>query len=164
MKRIVLYLIIYMVAVGQLSAQDLTFKGESLADVLAAIRDSQTEYIIHFIHNDLEHLHVSAHVKTKDTRKAVERVCKGLPVKVKTKGKQIFVQYKPEKDFTGKKIHLSGEVRDGFLDMPLPHARISVFKADSTLVADSLRMVIFYKGNMQPHMAVYGIDVSGSDS
>lgn len=163
MKRVILYLIIYIVAGVQLSAQDLTFKDESLADVLAAIRDSQTEYTIHFIHNDLEHLRVSAHVKTKDTRKAVERVCKGLPVKVKTKGKQIFVQYKPEKDFTGKKIHLSGEVRDGFLDMPLPHARISVFKADSTLVADSLRMVIFYKGNMQPHMAVYGIDVSAAE-
>lgn len=163
MKRIVIYIIICMVAGVQLSAQDLTFKDESLADVLAAIRDSQTEYTIHFIHNDLEHLRVSAHVKTKDTRKAVERVCKGLPVKVKTKGKQIFVQYKPEKDFTGKKIHLSGEVRDGFLDMPLPHARISVFKADSTLVADSLRMVIFYKGNMQPHMAVYGIDVSAAE-
>ena len=163
MKRVILYLIIYIVAGVQLSAQELTFKDESLADVLAAIRDSQTEYTIHFIHNDLEHLRVSAHVKTKDTRKAVERACKGLPVKVKTKGKQIFVQYKPEKDFTGKKIHLSGEVRDGFLDMPLPHARISVFKADSTLVADSLRMVIFYKGNMQPHMAVYGIDVSAAE-
>ena len=163
MKRIVLYLIIYIVAGVQLSAQELTFKDESLADVLTAIRDSQTEYTIHFIHNDLEHLRVTAHIKGKDARKAVERVCKGQPVKVKTKGKNIFVQYKPEKDFTGKKIHLSGEVRDGFLDMPLPHARISVFKADSTLVADSLRMVIFYKGNMQPHMAVYGIDVSAAE-
>ena len=163
MKRVILYLIIYIVAGVQLSAQELTFKDESLADVLTAIRDSQTEYTIHFIHNDLEHLRVTAHIKGKDARKAVERVCKGQPVKVKTKGKNIFVQYKPEKDFSGKKIHLSGEVRDGFLDMPLPHARISVFKADSTLVADSLRMVIFYKGNMQPHMAVYGIDVSAAE-
>ena len=37
MKRIVLYVIICMVAGVQLSAQDLTFKDESLADVLAAI-------------------------------------------------------------------------------------------------------------------------------
>ena len=162
MKRVILYLIIYMLVGARVSAQELTFKNDSLPAALSVIRDSQTEYAIHFIHNDLEHLRVSARVKTKDVRKAVERVCKGQPVKVKTKGKQIFVQYKPEKDFTGKKIHLSGEVRDGFLDMPLPHARISVFKADSTLVADSLRMVIFYKGNMQPHMAVYGIDVSAA--
>jgi len=163
MKRIVLYLILYIAVGAHLSAQELTFKDESLADVLAAIRDSQTEYTIHFIHNDLEHLRVSARVKTKDTRKAVERVCKGLPVKVKTKGKQIFVQYKPEKDFTGKKIHLSGEVRDGFLDMPLPHARISVFKADSTLVADSLRMVVFYRGDMRIDKAVFNLDVSAAE-
>ena len=112
MKRIVLYIIIYMLAGARLSAQELTFKNDSLPTALSAIRDSQTEYAIHFIHNDLEHLRVSARVKTKDTRKAVERVCKGLPVKVKTKGKQIFVQYKPEKDFTGKTLHLSGEVKD----------------------------------------------------
>lgn len=163
MKRIVLYVIICMVAGVQLSAQDLTFKDESLADVLAAIRDSQTEYTIHFIHNDLEHLRVSARFKSKDARKAVERLCKGQPVKVKTKGKNIFVQYKPEKDFTGKKIHLSGEVRDGFLDMPLPHARISVFKADSTMVADSLRMVVFYRGDMRIDKAVFGTDVSAAE-
>ena len=152
-----------MIAGVQLSAQDLTFKGESLADVLAAIRDSQSEYIIHFIHNDLEHLRVTAHIKGKDARKAVERVCKGQPVKVKTKGKNIFVQYKPEKDFSGKKIHLSGEVRDGFLDMPLPHARISVFKADSTLVADSLQMVVFYRGDMRIDKAVFNLDVSAAE-
>lgn len=163
MKRIVLYVIICMIAGVQLSAQDLTFKDESLADVLAAIRDSQTEYTIHFIHNDLEHLRVSARIKSKDARKAVERLCKGQPVKVKIKGKNIFVQYKPEKDFTGKKIHLSGEVRDGFLDMPLPHARISVFKADSTMVADSLRMVVFYRGDMRIDKAVFGTDVSAAE-
>ncbi len=163
MKRIVIYIIICMVAGVQLSAQDLTFKDESLADVLAAIRDSQTEYTIHFIHNDLEHLPVTAHIKGKDARKAVKRVCKGQPVKVKTKGKNIFVQYKPEKDFSGKKIHLSGEVRDGFLDMPLPHARISVFKADSTMVADSLQMVVFYRGDMRIDKAVFNLDVSAAE-
>jgi hypothetical protein len=163
MKRVVLYLIIYILAGAWVSAQELTFKNDSLPAALSAIRDSQTEYAIHFIHNDLEHLRVSARIKKLRADKAVARLCKGLPVKVKTRGKQIFVQYKPEKDLTGKKIHLSGEVRDGFLDMPLPHARISVFKADSTMVADSLRMVIFYKGNMQPHMAVYGIDVSAAE-
>ena len=163
MKRVILYLIMYMCLGVHVSAQEFVFKDDSLSAALATIRDSQTEYAIHFIHNDLEHLRVSARVKAKDTRKAVERVCKGLPVKVKTKGKQIFVQYKPEKDFSGKKIHLSGEVRDGFLDMPLPHARISVFKADSTLVADSLRMVVFYRGDMRIDKAVFNLDVSAAE-
>ena len=163
MKRIILYIIIYMCAGVQVSAQDFVFKDDSLSAALAAIRDSQTEYDIHFIKNDIEHLRVSARIKKLKANKAVERVCKGQPVKVKTKGKNIFVQYKPEKDFTGKKIHLSGEVKDGFLDMPLPHARISVFKADSTMVADSLRMVVFYRGDMRIDKAVFNLDVSAAE-
>ena len=152
-----------MCAGVQVSAQDFVFKDDSLSAALAAIRDSQTEYDIHFIKNDIEHLRVSARIKKLKANKAVERLCKGLPVKVKTRSKQIFVQYQQEKDFTGKTLHLSGEVKDGFLNMPLTHANISVFKADSTLVADSLKLVIFYKGNMQPHMAVYGIEVSAAE-
>ena len=163
MKRITLYIIIYMCAGVQVSAQDFVFKDDSLSAALAAIRDSQTEYDIHFIKNDIEHLRVSARIKKLKANKAVERVCKGQPVKVKTKGKNIFVQYKPEKDFSDKKIHLSGEVRDGFLDMPLPHARISVFKADSTMVADSLRMVVFYRGDMRIDKAVFNLDVSAAE-
>ena len=139
------------------------FRDISLAAVLDTLSAVQTEYPISFIHNDLEHLRVSARIKNLRADKAVERVCKGQPVKVKTRGKQIFVQYKPEKDLTGKKIHLSGEVKDGFLDMPLPHARISVFKADSTMVADSLRMVVFYRGDMRMDKAVFGIDVSAAE-
>ena len=163
MKRIILYIIIYMCAGVQVSAQDFVFKDDSLSAALAAIRDSQTEYDINFIKNDIEHLRVSARIKKLKANKAVERVCKGQPVKVKTKGKNIFVQYKPEKDFSDKKIHLSGEVKDGFLDMPLPNARISVFKADSTMVADSLRMVVFYRGDMRIDKAVFNLDVSAAE-
>ena len=163
MNRLVLYLIIYMAVGVQASAQDFTFKNDSLTVALATIRDSQTEYAIHFIHNDLEHLRVSARIKNLRADKAVARLCKGQPVKVKTKGDQIFVQYKSQKDFTGKTVHLSGEVKDGFLDMPLPHARISVFKTDSTMVADSLRMVVFYRGDMRIDKAVFGAEVSAAE-
>jgi len=147
MKRIVLYVIICMIAGVQLSAQDLTFKDESLADVLAAIRDSQMEYTIHFIHNDLEHLRVTAHIKGKDARKAVERVCKGQPVKVKTKGKQIFVQYKPEKDFSDKTIQITGDVKDAFLKIPLKDVKVTVHRMDSTVVVDSIENIDIYGAN-----------------
>lgn len=159
MKR--LYLIIYVMSVTVLSSAQVS--APSLASALATIRDTQSDYTLHFIANDLEHLTVKSRPKNLPTPKAVQRLCKGLPVKVKVKGRNIFVQYKPEKDFTGKKVHLSGEVKDGFLDMPLPHARISVFKADSTMVADSLRMVVFYRGDMRIDKAVFGTDVSAAE-
>ncbi|MBR3514636.1 MAG: outer membrane beta-barrel protein [Bacteroidaceae bacterium] len=160
MKARAFLLIIFMHLSAFAYAQEAS---SSLASVLAAIRDAQTDQTIHFMTNELEHLTVGRIPKDLTARNAVERACKGLPVKVKRKGRHIFVQYKPEKDFTGKKIHLSGEVRDGFLDMPLPHARISVFKADSTLVADSLRMVVFYRGDMRIDKAVFNLDVSAAE-
>ena len=163
MKRIVLYLILYIAVGAHLSAQDLTFKDESLAVALAAIRDSQTDYTIHFIHNDLEHLNVSARIKGKDARKAVKQVCKGLPVKVKTRGQNIFVQYKPEKDLTGKTVNLTGAVEDGFLERPLPHAKVSILRADSSVVVDSAQIVVFYKGDMNPFRAQFNADVSAAE-
>ncbi len=163
MKRIVLYLIIYIAVGAHLSAQDLTFKDESLAVALAAIRDSQTDYTIHFIHNDLEHLNISARIKGKDARKAVKQVCKGLPVKVKTRGQNIFVQYKPEKDLTGKTVNLTGAVEDGFLERPLPHAKVSILRADSSVVVDSAQIVVFFKGDMNPFRAQFNADVSAAE-
>ncbi len=163
MKRIVLYLILYIAVGAHLSAQDLTFKDESLAVALAAIRDSQTDYTIHFIHNDLEHLNVSARIKGKDARKAVKQACKGLPVKVKTRGQNIFVQYKPEKDLTGKTVNLAGAVEDGFLERPLPHAKVSILRADSSVVVDSAQIVVFYKGDMNPFRAQFNADVSAAE-
>ena len=169
MKR--LYLIIYVCAVTifSLSAQATTLPqgeregGLSLATVLAAIRDAQTDYTIHFIHNDLEHLRVSARIKDKDARKAVKQACKGLPVKVKTRGQNIFVQYKSEKDLTGKTVNLTGAVEDGFLERPLPHAKVSILRADSSVVVDSAQIVVFFKGDMNPFRAQFNADVSAAE-
>ena len=164
MKRLYCLIVLSLLC-GRLAAQRLHsfhFHDASLAAVLDTLAAVQDEYSITFIHNDLEHLRVSARIKNLTIKDAVEKVCKGQPVKVKTRSKQIFVQYKPKKDFTGKKVHLSGEVKDGFLDMPLPHARITVFKADSTLVADSLQMVVFYRGDMRIDKAVFNTDVSAA--
>ena len=42
MKRLILYIIIYVSFGLSLSARDLTFRGESLAYALATLRDMQT--------------------------------------------------------------------------------------------------------------------------
>ncbi|MBO4800547.1 MAG: outer membrane beta-barrel protein [Bacteroidaceae bacterium] len=141
----------------------MTFKNDSLSAALTAIRDSQTEYAIHFIHNDLEHLRVSARIKNLRADKAVERLCKGQPVKVKRRGKQIFVQYKPENDLTDKTIHLFGDVKDGFLEMPLMHAKVSILRTDSSVVVDSAQIVVFYRSNMQIVKAQFGAEVNAAE-
>ena len=138
MKRAVLFLIICISLGVRVLAQDLTFKDESLSVVLNTLNDVQPEYTIHFIANDLEHLRVSAHVKSKDIRKAVKKVCKGQPVKVKTRGKNIFVHYKAEDDFSDKTIQIAGSVRDAFLKIPLKDVKVTVHRMASTVVVDSI--------------------------
>ena len=163
MKRTLLYIILYVCFGLQVLPQGMTFKNESLTTVLATLRDSQSEYAIHFIHNDLEHLQVSARVKGMSLPDAVKRVCKEQPVKVKTRGKQIFVQYKSEKDLSGKTVHLSGAVEDGFLEMPLPKAKVSVLRTDSSTVVDSAQMFVFYGSGMKIVRAQFGADVNAAE-
>lgn len=159
MKARTFLLIIFMHLSAFAYAQEAS---SSLASVLAAIRDAQTDQTIHFMTNELEHLTVGRIPKDLTARNAVERACKGLPVKVKRKGRHIFVQYKPEQDFTRKTVYLSGEVKDGFLDMPLPKAKVSILRADSSVVVDSAQIVVFYKSNMQMVRAQFGAEVNAA--
>ena len=75
MKRLVLYIIIYVSFGLSLSARDLTFRGESLAYALAVLRDMQTEYTINFIANDLETLPVHANLNGLSMMDAIKRLC-----------------------------------------------------------------------------------------
>ena len=157
---IVLLLIVTQSLQAQISHD---FRNTPLTEALRTIEQGQSEYTIVMLTDDLEHLQVSARIKDMAFPDAVKRICKGQPVKVKTKGNQIFVQYKPEKDFSGKTIHLSGAVEDGFLEMPLPKAKISVLRTDSSIVIDSAQMFVFYGGHMKIVRAQFGTDVNAAE-
>ena len=136
MKRLVLYIIIYIGVGLSLSARDLTFRGESLATALATLRDMQTEYTINFIANDLESLPVHASLNGLSMTEAVKRLCAGLPVKAKIKGKQIFIQY--DRSYKPRTIKLSGMVYDAQSRQQLIDAKVELLAEDSTLI-DSVR-------------------------
>ena len=157
---IVLLLIVTQSLQAQISHD---FRNTPLTEALRTIEQSQSAYTIVMLTDDLEHLQVSARIKDMAFPEAVKRICKGQPVKVKTKGNQIFVQYKPEKDFSGKTVHLSGAVEDGFLEMPLPKAKVSVLRTDSSIVIDSAQMFVFYGGHMKIVRAQFGADVNAAE-
>ena len=148
MKRLY-FLIVFSLLCGRLAAQQLHsfhFRDVSLAAVLDTLAAVQDEYSIAFINNDLEHLRISERIKNATIKEAVEKVCKGQPVKVKTRGKQIFVQYKPGKDFSDKTIQIVGQVRDAFLKIPLKDVKVTVHRMDSTVVVDSIENLDLYAG------------------
>jgi len=136
MKRLALYIIIYIGFGLSLSARDLTFRGESLATALSVLRDMQTEYTINFIANDLETLPVHVSLNGLSMTEAIKRLCSGLPVKVKVKEKQIFVQY--DTRYKPRTIRLSGTVCDARTRQYLMDAKVELLAEDSTLI-DSVR-------------------------
>ncbi len=136
MKRLALYIIIYIGFGLSLSARDLTFRGESLATALSVLRDMQTEYTINFIANDLETLPVHVSLNGLSMMDAIKRLCQGQPVKVKVKEKQIFVQY--DTRYKPRTIKLSGVVCDARTRQYLMDAKVELLSEDSTLI-DSVR-------------------------
>ena len=124
----------------------------TLSQSLTAIREHTKEYNITFVNNDLDHLTVKLHARDLTIPEAVERVCKGQPVKVKTKGKDIFVKYRPEKDRT---IALWGHVRDSFTKHGILGAKISLLNEDSIII-DTMRT---WRPNNDRDDAVYRFEV-----
>ena len=149
MKRLSFFILLLLLC-GRPAAQHLHsfhFRDVSLADVLDTLATVQDDYSITFNHNDLEHLRVSERLKNVTIKEAVEQVCKGQPVKVKTRSKQLFVQYKPKKDFSGKTIQITGYVRDAFLKIPLKDVKVTVHRTDSTIVVDSIENINIFADN-----------------
>ncbi len=162
MKRTVLYIIIYIGVQLGLSARDLHFRGESLATALAALREVKSDYTINFIANDLEELPVHADLTGLSMTEAVKRLCQGQPVKMKIKGKDIFIQY--DRSYKPRTIKLSGVVCDARTRQYLMDAKVELLSEDSTLI-DSVRArqrAFYYDGSgrqVDYDMPRYSIEV-----
>ena len=127
MKRQTIIILLCWVALTVAAQKDM-----SLLTALQAIERSQSEYAIDIVCDGLDSLRTTANVKGLDAVKAVKRVCKGLPVKVKVHGKRIYVQHKRGK--VVRKISLNGEVQDIRAHKPLIGATVELLDADSTVL------------------------------
>ena len=124
------YLFVLLLIVTQsLQAQiSHDFRNTPLTEALRAIEQGQSEYTIVMLTDDLEHLQVSARIKNMAFPETVKRICKGQPVKVKTKGNQIFVQYRKEEDV---KFGVNGFIRDSFTHEDLDSVTLTFMNEDS---------------------------------
>ena len=141
------------------SAVAQTFRDAPLLDALQSISRSQKEYTIDILSDGLDKLHTTAKVTGLAASDAVKRLCKGLPVKVKVRGRHIAVQMKKRQAPKVQTVDLSGDVEDSFLKRPLMKAKVSVLTADSVVIADSLKMILFLNGDNRITKAHFGIKV-----
>ncbi|MBR3480986.1 MAG: outer membrane beta-barrel protein [Prevotella sp.] len=142
MKHFILF-VLWACSLLSASAQTL-----SLADALEHLNQQQDDYEISFIHNELEHLQVVAGIEGMSAPKAVKQLTKDQPVRVVTKGKQIFVQYKPKAD--NRYIVLTGKVKDNLTHNDLPHSNVRLLTADGVCI-DSCEAISYMQyGNNPP--------------
>ncbi len=155
MKRQLLFLLLYLSFSGALAQVSHDFHNTVLTEALRTIELGQQEYTITILSDGLDKLQTSAKVSNLTVPEAVRKVCKKLPVKVKQHGRLITVQAKRSWRPAVEEVSLVGPVEDGFLKMPLPDARVSVFTTDSTVVVDSASMIRFYNGSERLVMAQF---------
>ena len=155
-----LFFVLYLLSTPMSHAQIThDFHETPLLEALQTISREQSDYTIDILSDSLGSLQTSAQFKNLSVLDAVKRICKGLPVRVKRKGKHLFLQYRPEKDYTGRIIHFTGDVKDGFLEIPLPNAKVSILRADSSVVVDSADMVPFYNRERRIVRSLFGAAV-----
>ena len=57
-----------------------------------------------------------------------------------------------------REVNITGDVKDGFLKTPLTDAHVSICRADSSVLVDSLKMTIYMRSD-KPFLAVYSAKV-----
>ena len=59
-----------------------------------------------------------------------------------------------------REVTISGNVEDGFLKIPLSHAKVSVCRADSSVLVDSAAIFTAYNRDQKPLFAKYTTKVT----
>lgn len=134
-------------------------RATSLLSALQTVRRNHPDYSIDILSEGLDDLRTTARITGLSAPDAVKRLCKGLPVKVKTKGKRISVQMKKRKPQRSE-MTLIGKVEDGFLKMPLPQAKVSICRADSSVIIDSVKNIINVYDSRKHKYSYYSVSVT----
>ena len=106
----------------------------SLSQALALLNEQHEDWTITFVSDELVGLSVAmeSQQKERDVPEAVERLTKGLPVRVKVKKalRQIYVQRKQDKDM----MSIHGKVLDNMTRNDLPGTVVTLMTRDSTII------------------------------
>ncbi len=147
MKRLIILAIASFLMLPTITAQEAT----PLLSALCAIEQRQSDYAIDIVSDGLDslcstlspsRLHSMLSTDGLNAAKAVKRVCRGLPVKVKVRGKRIYVQH--ERGKVVRKISLQGSVQDIRAHKDLIGATVELLDADSTVLQQKVAKQHWY--------------------
>ncbi|MBQ9636996.1 MAG: hypothetical protein IJV36_03740 [Prevotella sp.] len=154
---LLLLLCLYIFSPCQAQRISHTFRNTSLAEALTTVKNEQTTYTITFVNNELERLTVTTSFKGLTVPETVERLCKGQPVKIKTKKNNIYVQYqKPEKVGT---FAVEGYVYDHLTHVELVGATVMLCRTDSTALDTCEARSFWMSGDRSGYNAYYSFSM-----
>ena len=135
-----------------------SFSETPLPDALLELERQCEGIHINFIYDDLKDFRVTLRLDNLPLKEAIHAVVDGRPIRVIRKKNKYFLSIVPT-----PRLKITGRVQDGFLHQGVPGLKVSLCRADSTVMQDSIPMTTFYykEGVIQPQ--IYGTEFRAQD-
>ena len=136
MKQFLIILLSLVITTRSTAQVSHTWQRVPLADVIRTINNESKDYHIHCIYDQLDSLLITAKVSNLSVPAAIKKVTDGQPVKVKTKGNDIFIQY--QKRAAKRKLVIRSKVMDSRSHTNIVGATVQLLTSDSILIAQKV--------------------------
>ncbi|MBQ0047933.1 MAG: hypothetical protein KBT33_10615 [Prevotellaceae bacterium] len=160
MKRLIIYLLFVLCVGTPILAQRVTatFRETPLPEVLLEMERQCEGVQINFIYDDLKNYRVTQSMDNVSLKEAIHTVVGSNPVRVVHKKNKYYLSIVPT-----PKLKITGKVQDGFLHRGVPGLMVSLCRADSTEIMDSLPMTSLYMGNNELKWHIYSGEIKAQD-
>lgn len=160
MKRLIISLMLAICAGISIHAQRVTatFQDTPLPEVLLEMERQCEGMQINFIYDDVKDYRVTQRMENVSLKEAIHTVVGDHPVRVVRKKNKYYLSIVPT-----PKLKITGKVQDGFLFRGVPGLKVSLCRADSTDIMDSIPMTRLYAGDNVLKCHVYSAEIKAQD-
>lgn len=160
MKRLIISLMLAICADISIHAQRVTatFQDTPLPEVLLEMERQCEGMQINFIYDDVKDYRVTQRMENVSLKGAIHTVVGDHPVRVVRKKNKYYLSIVPT-----PKLKITGKVQDGFLFRGVPGLKVSLCRADSTDIMDSIPMSQLYMGNNVLKCHIYSAEIKAQD-
>ncbi len=135
-----------------------TFQDTPLPEVLQEMERQCEGMQINFIYDDVKDYRVTQRMENVSLKEAIHTAVGERPVRVVRKKNKYYLSIVPT-----PKLKISGKVQDGFLFRGVPGLKVSLCRADSTDIMDSIPMTRLYAGDNVLKCHVYSAEIKAQD-
>lgn len=136
MRKLLIILLSLVITTKSTAQVSHTWQQVPLSEVIRTINNESKDYHVYCIYDQLDSLQITAKVSNMSVPAAIKKVANGQPVKVKTKGNDIFIQY--QKRAARRKLAIRSKVMDSRSHTNIVGATVQLLTSDSMLIAQKV--------------------------